>query len=428
MSIEVIASDGLFIDPARKIDNLDEVNKIIRERMKYLFNLPVESILELLHRFSRALVREPSVKRIPGIAFLSNWLRRENLRRIVEINLGNLHFLDDFMGEGRKQFRAFPRGVVCHWIAGNIPTLSLFSLFQSMICKNGNILRIPEISLPSVLPILRLFSTMEYLGITGVQLLKSVAVVFFPSDDVQSNEQLSMMADARVVWGGKEAVSAISNLPHMTHCEDIIFGPKYSFSVFDKKVLVSESLGKYIRNLASDIVLFEQTACSSPHVVFLESDWNEVMGFGELLAKEFQRLSRSMPKEDVDVGMCINIINKRAEYALDKNRAVICPKENDWSILIDSQLSLEEPIQSRTIFLKPVANIMDVASLVTRNVQSIGNGILDDQKATEFANEAMCNGAARIVPPGQMHIYDSPWDGILLLSRLVRWNTLSHLE
>ncbi len=428
MSIEVLTFDGSFFEPARKINDFNEIEKTVRERMRELLNLPTDSIIDLLHQFSRTLVRDPSVRKIQGIAFLSNWLRRDNLRRIVEVNLGNMKILDDFIGDGRKRLRAFPRGIVCHWIAGNIPTLSLFSLFQSILCKNGNILRIPEVSLPAVLPILRLFSTMEGSDITGAQLLQSVVVVYFPSDDLKANAQLSMVADARVVWGGKEAVDAITGLPHLTHCEDIVFGPKYSFTVLDKEILQSENLAKHIRYLASDIFLFEQTACSSPHVVFLEADQDRILAVGELLAKEFQRLSRSMPIDDFDSGTCVNIINKRAEYALDLNRAIICPKENSWSILIDNQLCLEEPIQGRTIFLKPVESVMDVIPLVTRNVQSIGNGILNSQKAQEFATGAMYNGAARVIPPGQMHIYDSPWDGILLLSRLVRWNTLTRLE
>jgi hypothetical protein len=410
------------------IDSLENIENEVREGMINLFEVPINSILAVLHNFSRALIRDSEVKKIEGIAFLSNWLRRENLKKIIETNLGSIDYLESFVGTDRRRIRTFPRGLVCHWIAGNIPTLSLFSLFQSMLGKNGNVLRIPDISLPTVLPILKLFSSIEEDGIKGKDLLKSVAVVYFPSSDRKSNTALSMMADARVVWGGKEAVQAITNLPNRTHCEDIVFGPKYSFAVFDKDALVSDNLSKYIRNIATDAVLFEQSACSSPHVIFLETDQTGVREFAQELSKEFERLSKMMPKIDFDAGRGTLIINKRAEYALDLSKEVIAPKENDWTILINNDIALEEPVQSRTVFLKSVSDILQTVELITRNVQTIANGILNPKKAEKFARGVMYRGVARVVPPGQMHIYDSPWDGILLLNRLVCWNNLTLLE
>ena len=275
---------------------------------------------------------------------------------------------------------------------------------------------------------MKLFSNIEVNNLSGKDLLKSVAIVFFPSADRVMNKEMSLVSDARVVWGGKEAVEAIIGLPHPTHCEDVIFGPKYSFAVIDKKALESDKMDRMIRNLATDTVLFEQSACSSPHVVFVETDWDGIVKFGYQLAVEFERLSKRIPKNDFDTGTAIRIINKRAEYALSSNGEVIASNENDWTILIDSDLQLEEPIQSRTIFLKPVESVLDTIPLITRNVQTIGNGILDTEKAEEFAKGVMYRGAARCVPMGQMHIYDSPWDGILLLSRLIRWNNLSLME
>lgn len=396
--------------------------------MNELFAIPTATTIEILHSFSRALVRDEKVKRIEGIAFLSNWLRKENLKRIIETNIGDMAYLERFVGDGRKQLRAFPRGLVCHWIAGNIPTLGLFSLFQSMLAKNGNILRIPEQNLATVLPVLQLFAEMKSEGCTGQQLLRSIAVVYFPSDEIRSNKGMSSVADARVVWGGKEAVEAITGLPHTTHCEDVVFGPKYSFSVVDAEALTTDNLERNLRHLATDAVLFEQTACSSPHVIFVETNMDGLQEFAHKLSEEFKRLSNVMPKQSIDMGTGAAIINKRAEYALSKDKMLLAPKENDWTILIDSALQLEEPIQSRTIFLKPVNSVLDTVELVTRNVQTIGNCIRNQEKAKQFAEGVMFRGVARVVPPGQMHIYDSPWDGILLLNRLVRWNTLTFLE
>jgi hypothetical protein len=428
VAIQLLASSGTFFEPPKEIQDFEVVASELRTGMEKLLDVPVKEIVDVLHAFSRTVIHDEQVKKIEGIAFLSNWLRRDNLLRIVETNIGNADYLDSFVGEGRKLMRAFPRGLVCHWIAGNIPTLALFSLFQSMLAKNANILRVPEVSLSTVVPILRLFSSVDTDGLTGKDLLASVAIVYFPSGDEKANRLMSAHADARVVWGGREAVEAITGLPKSTHCEDVVFGPKYSFAVIDREALESENLSRYLRNLATDSVLFEQSACSSPHTVFIEADWKGVLRIADLFRKEFERLSRIMPKTEIEMGTASMIINKRAEYALSEDKTVVAPKENDWTILVDNALQLEEPVQSRTVFLKPVDSVLDTIPLITRNVQTIGNGILNDEKSKEFAKGVMCRGVARVVPPGQMHIYDSPWDGILLLSRLVNWDSLTLLQ
>ena len=135
LSIQLLTCAGEFYEPARQVQDFQKTVQDLHAGMNLLFETEVDSIVEVLHAFSRSLVRDKDVRRIEGIAFLSNWLRRDNLLRIIDVNLGDKKFLDHFQGGDRKLRRAFPRGLVCHWMAGNIPTLALFSLFQSMLAK-----------------------------------------------------------------------------------------------------------------------------------------------------------------------------------------------------------------------------------------------------------------------------------------------------
>jgi len=45
---------------------------------------------------------------------------------------GNRNFLDDFISinESESKLKAQPRGIVSHWIAGNVPMLGMLSLVQ----------------------------------------------------------------------------------------------------------------------------------------------------------------------------------------------------------------------------------------------------------------------------------------------------------
>ncbi len=428
MTIECILESGTFF--SRETNYIEDFNSL-SERLKIAqFNLrkiPINTLLNMFNSFSRALVKDNSVKEIEGIAFLSNWLRKSNLEKLINQNLGNLDVLNQFIGSGNKRVKAQPKGLVCHWIAGNIPTLSIFSLIQSMLVRNSNILRIPEQSIEATILLLKVFAKIEEVGIKGSDLLKAIAIVYYPSSDQIANASLSIVADIRVVWGGLTAVQAIQELNHREHCEDIIFGPKYSFSVLDNEILDSPDLEKFIRRFATDIVAFEQSACSSPHIFFIESNQTDekFTKVINLFSQELSRLMKILPKEYINQVIATKIINKRAEYGLSIDKNIISSKSNDWTILIDNNIRLEEPIQSRTIWIKPVPSVMDIPSLITKNIQTIGCAFSNKDKFINFVDIATYKGVARCVAPGQMNIFDSPWDGIYFLQRLVNFVTVN---
>jgi hypothetical protein len=419
----------IFLNGEKKSDDsknlsISEIGKIVENGMIDLQKVSITKLLGFLNYYSRMLIQSEKTKNIDGIAFLSNWLRKSNLEKLIQNNLGNKEILNQYVGTGNKRVKARPKGIVCHWIAGNVPTLAIFSLFQSLLVRNANVVRLPQKSVEVIAELLNLFSEITFEGIYGKDLLKSIAILTFPSTDEKINNDMSILADVRIVWGGSVAVKSIQGLDHREHCEDVIFGPKYSFSVIDNEVINSENLEKYIRRFSNDVVAFEQSACSSPHVFFVESaDQEKFDKIIELFKRELERLKTILPKETISQVTSTQIINKRSEYALSEDKKVYCSKENDWTILVDKNLMLEEPIQSRTIWIKPVNNLLDVINIITRKIQTIGCAIANEEKFYEFVDLASFKGVARCVAPGQMNIYDSPWDGVYLLQRLVNWVT-----
>ena len=403
------------------VSDFNSLSKDVLEGAKKLRSLGKDGIINLLDDYSKAL-QKSDIRTMEGVVFLCMWLRKSNLDKIISQSFSDEKILTDFIGSGKKKIKAQPRGLVCHWIAGNVSTLGLFSLFQSMLVGNANILRIPSESIETMQKLLSVMAESK-----AQDLMDSFSIVTFSSSDKKLNENLSMRADARVVWGGKEAVEAITGLPHQSHCEDVVFGPKYSFAVIDNKALQSEDIKDIIRKLVADIIVFDQSACSSPQVLFFEKS-KESIKIMNMIADEFRSVQNRNPKSWIDSSTAAKIISKRAEYALSDDKNLLSSKENDWTILYDEDISLEEPVQSRTLFLKPVDSVLDVTSLITNKIQTIGCEIHDDDKLINFADAATSCGVARCVPFGQMNFYDTPWDGILVLSRLVRWCSLTKKE
>ncbi|MEX2684096.1 MAG: acyl-CoA reductase [Candidatus Sigynarchaeota archaeon] len=426
--IDVVMHAGEFYYPARKkVEQIKPLLKSIKVGFETLKKIDKNKLIDLFQKFSENIIKDPSTTGIEGVAFLSSWLRKANMMQIVEKNLKDLAYLDRFVGEV-KRIKAQPRGVACHWIAGNVPTIGLFSLFQSMLVGNANILRIPPKSHDTMVRLLKVFASSRIEDLSGAHLLTSTAIIYYDRTDQAANEELSDIADVRIVWGGEEAVKSITGLPRRAHCEDVIFGPKYSFAVIDREAIASKELPRVLRFLASDIFLFDQAACTSPHVVFCEKSSIDITSIARLLGEEMAKLSKRFPKAEIDQFIMTRIINARAEHALDLEASVVCSPENDWTILINKRPGLEEPVESRTIFLKEVDSLMDVLPHVTKKVQTVGCAIGDKAKLLAFADAVTFRGVARCVNIGQMHLFDSPWDGMLIMSRLVNWVTLYYGE
>ena len=94
--------------------------------------------------------------------------------------------------------------------------------------------------------------------------------------------------------------------------------------------------------------------------------------------------------------------------------------------MISKEINLEDPIQGRTIFIKEIENINEVIPLITRKIQAINASILDYEKKKRFAKKVTYRGVDRITMPGKIHNFGVPWDGILIMNRLVRWVIVKH--
>jgi len=394
-----------------------------RER---LWALSTADIVAVLDALGQRLRTDPRLHAVDGLAYLCLWLRRTSLEELLALNLGDPGMLDGFRPVSRTQrVAAQPRGIASHWLAGNVATLGLFSLAQSWLARNGNVAKVPEGSLPFLVHTLDILNgitlSVDGRAVHGRDLAAATALVSFPSSDDAANRAMSLLADVKVVWGGKQAVEAILALPQKETCETVVFGPKYSLSVYDRAAATAKDLPDILRRTVADVLAFDQMGCSAPHTLFMERGTRPVRAVGEMLADAFRQAAARRPRVGIAPAAAIDIIAARARYALAPDKDILAPVENDWTILIDGAVRLEEPVFHRTLFLKEVESIEQVVPLVTRKVQTIGIDIRDGERRDRFCRAVTYRGAARCVAPGLMNNFDAPWDGLYFLDRLVRW-------
>jgi len=256
--------------------------------------------------------------------------------------------------------------------------------------------------------------------IKGMDLTKCMAVVLMGREDHASHEYISEQADVRIAWGGKESIEIVLGLKKKLFCEDIVFGPKYSYAVIDKSFEKNSS--DVARRLAVDVSVFDQYACSSPHTVFVEGKKDNVIAFAQELAKQLEFVERTfLPKTEIDSGKSMEILTLRSVYALKGQ--VFSPKSTDWTVIYTERKGLIDGCASRVIFVKPIEDFKILKELNTRQKQTVGLWFSEENKL-KYSDDITFYGVDRLPNIGTMTFFESPWDGMFVFDRLVRWITI----
>ena len=413
---------------------LKEIVKSIRAAQDWLRDQPTEAIIGLIGLAAKRWLESPEYDflRDKGRLFLAQWCSKDHLSKVAKQGLmGDLEYADTFKAftdSDRHLLRANARGLVCHWMAGNVQILGMFALVQSILTKNVNILKVAAKDEGVFSGLLKALEGITYtteMGhtISGDKLLKTIAVVYFPRQAVYLGEYLSSEADVRIAWGGKEAVETVASYPSKIDCDTVIFGPKISYAVIARESLSSEQEArKLARKVSVDVSVFDQTGCASPHNLFIETGGNvSPERFCQIMADVFPKTELQIPKPSVSAEQVSAIHSARGVY--DFKGKTWGSGNMSWTILYSEDNGLNKPVYSRVLHVHPVDSIENSLDYVEDYIQTIGLSA-PVERAIPFANHATAKGVSRLPNIGRMLNFEMPWDGIFLIDRLVRWNTL----
>ena len=152
--------------------NLSTIEKKLIEHQKLLSNLKCDEIILIFREAAKLWKKDSYLEKYKydGLDFIINWILSGKLEKNLNFSLrGTRHHLDDFVfyPELNKKLIALPRGIVTHWLAGNVPTLGIISLLSSIVCKNANIIKISDNSLDVLIRMLNIISNIEISSVSG---------------------------------------------------------------------------------------------------------------------------------------------------------------------------------------------------------------------------------------------------------------------
>jgi phenylacetate-coenzyme A ligase PaaK-like adenylate-forming protein/acyl-CoA reductase-like NAD-dependent aldehyde dehydrogenase len=307
-----------------------------------------------------------------------------------------------------------PLGTVLHILSGNVFTVAAGSLAAGLMTGNITILKMSsqeQLFLP------KLIESLVDCDDEGV-VAQSVAFVDFTSADTEVIAEFKKQVDGIVVWGGEEAVRAYRNdLPARTRL--ILFGPRISAAVLTAQGLSTRAITDVADRLADDIALWDQNACTAPQACFVEGK-ERALELGRALASSLEKVSATLPPGEMDFETAVEIRKLRSisEIAEARGEGALfeAPRTLDWTVMVDSSLSMDPSPLHRTIRLiafEKIDEVLESLGSLRGYLQTVGL-LAGKSERPELARRLALIGALRIVEPGEMSDgeVDDPHDGL----------------
>ncbi len=398
-------------------DEMNQLAAVMRGRLEPR-DFSLSDTLDVLHRWAEAIPKDAAAKEVEGAVFLSLWLRRGTLGAILRWEMGD-HPPGTWRSEGALRLLRAPLGIVGHWPAGNVDIQPLLTGVCSVLTGNAALVRVPTALTSAVDALICPLMNVDPDRIVADQLV----LVSFPHERRDLHEAMARCVDGAVIWGGEEAVTSNRGLPFPPGARVQTFGPRVSLAVLDRGACSDDAtLKRWCVRLARDTWQFEQQACSSPQILFVETtDDDGLETVASALAEAFAEENRRHPRKGCPASLTMAVLKARARWlmASDRNGGRF-PAAPDWTILTHGENTSPDAVGGKTLHVVPIAKLIDIETYLDASIQTLGVGIADAATEDELATRALLRGVDRVVPIGSMHTFDSPWDGQLLLAPLTR--------
>jgi hypothetical protein len=210
-------------------------------------------VLSLLSHVSKGLMNNDASRRFPDVVTFGFWCRRASLNAMQQ-RYANLD-------------RRLGRGVVFHVAPSNVPVNFAYSLVAGLLAGNANIVRVPTADFEQIRIISEVFDTVLESEEHG-SLRDHIRLVRYDKQHTEVTALLSQQCDVRVIWGGDESIDDIRRLPLPQRSFDVTFADRYSVCVVDaSRYLHEHDPRKVAQGFYNDTYLFDQNACTAPHLL-----------------------------------------------------------------------------------------------------------------------------------------------------------------
>lgn len=393
--------------------NLSEVNVLFPETIswdvfeKYSPLAPFDAdVVEFLGLLSTSLLKDKESRLYPDVITFAFFCRKGSVNKLKE------RYADDSLRLGR--------GIVFHIGPSNVPVNFAYSLVAGLLAGNCNIVRCSSKNFPQVDLIVRHIGAVAS-SIPSVA--KRMAIVRYGHES-QANDYFSSICQVRVIWGGDETVYRLRQSKTSARTFDVTFADRYSFAVINAdKLIEEENLTRLAEKFYNDTYLFDQNACSAPHlVVWLGSPANISAGKAMFWKTEYDMVRKK--QYHFESVMAIDKLVDFYKQSIAMNVSRTSPENNElFRVHLNSPLPdcIDDYRGKCGYFTEYDARSLDeIIPAVKYKYQTMAcYGIAADE-IRKFVCRNHPIGIDRIVPFGETATFSLIWDGYNLIDVLSR--------
>jgi len=368
-----------------------------------------ESVVEWLNALSGSLIKDRQAKQYPDVITFAFFCRRANI-----LKLKQLYSIDNVR---------LGRGLLFHIAPSNVPVNFAYSLVAGLLAGNVNIVRVSQKDFPQVNLIVRHINELNDVN----DINSRIVVVRYPHES-NANEIFSQLCDIRVIWGGDETIAKIRQNSLQPRAFDICFADRYSLAAINADAIVGlqqTELRKLADGFYNDTYLFDQNACSAPHlVVWTGREENIPVArniFWTVLHDLLEKKYLFQEKMAVDK---LTALYRQAVAMPTKSQA---DKDNLLRRVEIKALpsNIDEFRCAGGYFTEYVAeNLDEIAQIVNKKYQTLAYFGYDIEILRNFVSENHITGIDRIVSIGKTTDFSLTWDGMNLIERISRIVTI----
>ena len=373
-----------------------------------------DEIIEYLNALSSALMKDRESRLYPDVVTFGFFCRK-----------GNLQKLRDEYCSG-KDIR-LGRGLLFHIAPSNVPVNFGYSMVAGLLAGNCNIVRASSKEFPQVsLIVMHMNELADFNDVA-----KRIAVVRYDRDS-EANAAFSAACNVRVIWGGDKTIETIRQNALPPRSFDVCFADRYSIALVNPHAVLDATdadMEKLAQNFYNDTYLFDQNACSAPHLVFWKKcntdntditdkaklrfwkavhdytekkyQYQDVMSVDKLTAFYKQAVGMECAREETEDNLIVRTALKELPKNIDEFRCA-CGYFSEYDIE-----SLEE-----------------ISPIVTIKYQTMAYYGFDPEELKQFVLTYRPEGFDRIVPFGETTVFALKWDGYNLIDTFSRISSI----
>ncbi len=367
-------------------------------------------IIEFSNRLSKRILTHPAYSRIPALTALGYWLRKTNIKRIVDENkqLGS-----------QPNVVLSPIGIVFHVCPANVDTMFVYSLMISLLMGNKNILRISNRLDHEYINFLFDVINQELAEPDSLLISKYINIVSYEHQP-DINLFFAKHANARLIWGGDNTAKIFKSMDANPRTKDIVFSDRISIALFKTAEYLKQTDDQkknIAKNFYNDAYTFDQKGCSSPQTIFLLGEKIDNKQFIDDFYTQLEFISNSEYSGD-NASLASLKFNQLVSDVLDDTTKNFKKDSTTLYLVETDKIALEHSCGGGYFYVKHINKIQAIRTSIDTKVQTISYFGLTKQDIEDIVTLSAGSGVDRIVPVGKALAFDYIWDGYNLCEEL----------